>query len=207
MHNIFIHGLGQNSSSWAETISCITEQEHILCPELSLLLKDKDVTYSNLYKSFSTYCDSLSGELNLCGLSLGGVLSLNYACDNPSKVKSLVLIATQYKMPKGLLKFQNIIFNFMPKSTFKSMGMEKYDFINLTNSMISLDFSDSLKNISCPVLVICGEKDIPNKKASNNLFNIIKDAEISFIKNANHEVNVDAPNELAEVINDFFDRY
>ena len=35
--------------------------------------------------------------LNLCGLSLGAVLALNYAIDFPKKVNSLILIAPQYE--------------------------------------------------------------------------------------------------------------
>lgn len=41
MHNILIHGLGQNSSSWNKTISYMTEQDNIICLELSLFIKDK----------------------------------------------------------------------------------------------------------------------------------------------------------------------
>lgn len=53
--------------------------------------------------------DNISGQLNLCGLSLGVVLALNYIIDNPKKVNSLVLIAGQSEMPKALLKLQNIV--------------------------------------------------------------------------------------------------
>lgn len=41
-------------------------------------------------------CDSFDVKIDLCGLSHGGVLALNYACVHPEKVHSLVLIATQY---------------------------------------------------------------------------------------------------------------
>lgn len=79
MQYLLIHGLGQDSSSWNKVISYMGEQEKIICPELSFFLRDGDITYSNLYKSFSHYCDNFSEPLNLCGLSLGGVLALNYA--------------------------------------------------------------------------------------------------------------------------------
>ena len=85
-----------------------------------------------------------SSWLNLCGLSLGAVIALNYAIDNPTKVKSLVLIGAQYEMPKILLEFQNIIFNLLPETSFKNIGIIKKDFIKLTNSMISLNFSKDL---------------------------------------------------------------
>lgn len=172
--------------------------------DLFSLLNRKDATYENLYKAFSDYCDSIDEPLNLCGLSLGGICALNYAIDNPSKVKSLVLIAAQYKMPKVLLKLQNFIFRFISDSSFTDMGMSKNDFITLTNSMMSLNFDAALKNIAMPVLVLCGAKDKANKKAAESLSANIPNAKLLFVTNANHEVNKDAPKELAEILNDFY---
>lgn len=204
MQRILIHGLGQKSSSFSETTSYMIGQDNIVCPELSSFIKGEDVGYSNLYKAFSDYCNSFSEPLDLCGLSLGAVLALNYAIDNPKKVNSLVLIAAQYEMPKTLLKLQNIVFKFIPEKSFKSMGMRKKYFIKLTNSMMDLNFNEGLHNISCPVLLICGEKDKANKKATKNLAERISKAEMKFIKNAKHEVNNDAPEKLADILNDFY---
>ena len=115
----------------------------------------------------STQRKYFSEPLNLCGLSLGAVLALNYAIDFPQRVKSLILIAPQYDMPKFLLKVQNVLFKFMPESQFKDIGLTKKDFITLTNSMADMDFTSGLENVSCPVLVLCGEKDYNvNKKAA-----------------------------------------
>lgn len=207
MKHILIHGLGQKASSWNETISYMTGQDTIICPELSLFIKEKDASYSNLYTAFSEYCNNISGPLNLCGLSLGAVLALNYAIDNPKKVNSLVLIAAQYEMPKTLLKLQNIVFKFIPEKSFKSMGLSRNDFIKLTSSMMNLNFNEGLNNILCPVLLICGDKDRPNKKATRNLYESISQAEIIFVKDAKHEVNNDNPKELAEILNDFHNRF
>ena len=96
-----------------------------MCPNLPDLVHSKEVTYDNLYAAFSDYCNQYDEPIDLCGLSLGGVLALNYAIQYPKKVRSLVLIATQYKMPKKLLKFQNLLFRFMPKSMFQQMGFRK----------------------------------------------------------------------------------
>ncbi|MGL5480043.1 MAG: alpha/beta fold hydrolase, partial [Clostridium sp.] len=136
MKRILIHGLGQNSLVWNETISHMLIQDNIFCVELATLIKGKEVSYQNLYKAFSNYCNEISEPLDLCGLSLGAVLALNYAIDNPKRVNSLVLIAAQYEMPKTLLKLQNIVFRFIPKKSFESMGMSREDFIKLTKSMM-----------------------------------------------------------------------
>ena len=96
-------------------------------------------------------------------------MALNYAIDHPDKVKALVLIAAQYKMPKELLKVQNMLFHLMPNSAFNKMGFKKADVISLCGTMAELDFSDSLHKVSCPVLIVCGEKDKANKKTSKEL--------------------------------------
>ena len=116
MKQIYVHGLGQTSDSWTKTIDILQTTDYSLCPNLPDLVHSKEVTYDNLYAAFSDYCNQYDEPIDLCGLSLGGVLALNYAIQYPKKVRSLVLIATQYKMPKKLLKFQNLLFRFMPKS-------------------------------------------------------------------------------------------
>lgn len=204
MEAIFVHGLGQDSSSWDKTISLLTKPIHGVCPNLLTILNNKEVTYENLYHAFCHYCQNHSEPLNLCGLSLGGVLALNYTIDHPTKVKSLILIGAQYKMPKTLLKVQNIMFRFMSEASFKNMGFKKTDFIQLTNSMAELNFTDNLKNISCPTLVICGKKDNPNKKASIYLANHISLAKLQLIDNVSHEINVENPQKLALELDKFY---
>jgi len=197
---VFIHGLGQTALSWDKTISFLKTPVRYNCPNLSDLIYDKDVTYQNLYKAFSAYCDNLSEPLCLCGLSLGGMLALNYTLNNPEKVKSLILIGAQYKIPKGLFKFQNLIFIILPKSAFKSMGFSKSDILRLTKSMIELDFSTELTKIICDTLIICGAKDKANFKAAKELSERILTAKLKIIENAAHEVNKDNPEELAKLI-------
>ena len=208
MKYIFIHGIGQDSSVWNETVSSIKKPNQIEMPDLFALINGKDSTYDNLYRAFSDYCGTFSEPLNLCGLSPGGVLALNYAIDNPDKMQSLVLIGTQYKMPRLMLKIQNIIFKIMPQSVFKKNGFEKEEFLKiflaLTGTMLDLDFSENLKEISCRTLIICGDKDTANKKSAQYLSRNIPNAEYQILKNTGHEVNVNSPKELAEALEAFY---
>lgn len=204
MRYIFLHGLGQDSSSWDHTISFLSRHRPIYCPDLPELLQQKEVTYNHLYASFVEYCAEIDEPLHLCGLSLGGILALNYAIKYPERVSSLVLIGVQHKMPKILLKFQNMIFRLIPNSAFQQMGFTKQDFIQLTNSMSTLNFSKGLHNISCKTLIVCGKNDHANKKASKELTALIPTAKLQFITKAGHEVNTQAPRELAEMIEAFY---
>lgn len=206
MKYIFIHGLGQNSSSWDKTLSFMKNKNDFLCLDLlTLLNNNSDNTYEKLYEVFSEYCNNISEPLNLCGLSLGGILALNYALDNPEKVKSLILIGTQDKMPKNLLKIQYYVFKLAPESIFGNKGFNKNQILQLMKSMMDLNFRENLKSISCATLIISGEKDNPNKKAAMSLTDNIQNANLIIIKNSGHEVNIDNPESLAFEIEKFYE--
>lgn len=200
MKYIFLHGMGQNASSWDKTISFLPDGTETVCPELSDFFTEGNCQYNKMYAAFCDYCNSFSEPPNLCGLSLGAVFSLNYAVDFPQKVSTLTLIAPQYDMPKFLLKVQNVLFKFMPASQFKDIGLTKNDFITLTNSMADMDFTSRLDKVNCPVLVLCGEKDNVNKKAAVKLAKKLRNAKFSTIKNSGHEVNIDNPQGLAKTM-------
>ena len=93
----------------------------------------------------------------------------------------------------------------MPKSVFQQMGFEKKDYIGLCKSMMELDFTDKLDNISCPVMIVCGEKDNANKKASKELATLLKNARLEIVSGAGHEVNVEAPDKLGKLLDQFYE--
>lgn len=204
MKYLYLHGLGQNADSWNKVTGITNMPDNTMCLDFPEMLRDKPVTYSNLYTAFSEICDAESEDIILCGLSLGGVLALNYAIDHPQKVKALILIAAQYKMPERLLKVQNIMFHFMPPAMFHQTGFGKSDFISLCRSMEKLDFSESLNRISCSTLILCGEKDKINKKASIELSKLLKDSQFKEVSETGHEVNLESPEKLALLLRDFY---
>lgn len=205
MKNILIHGLGQNDTSW-NMVSEKLEKNGIKVetPNLYSMIKDKSFDYNFLFNEFMDYFNSFDGKLNLCGLSLGGILALHYAKRFPNKVNSLILIGTPYKIPKFLFKVQGIIFHLMPKSTFEKIGCLKKDFITLVNSMSNLDMASDLDKIECRTLILCGKKDNQNMEDARLLNKNIKNSEFKIIKKASHEVNIDNPDETSNMINDFW---
>ena len=201
---IFVHGSGHKATSWEKTISYMTNNEDIVCPNLSSILEGKEASYENLYSSFVKYCNEFDGQIHLCGLSLGGILALNFALDFPQKVKTLVLIGTPYKVPKVAFSFQNIIFRFLPKSIFETMAFDKKNTFALGDTMKNLDFSDRVKNIKCPTLIICGKKDSANMKSADYLSQSIRSAELKIIENTGHVVNEENPKALADILNEYY---
>lgn len=204
MRRIYVHGLGQTPDSWDKVIAQTEPDGDSLCPDLAEICRGKEAAYETLYEGFAEICESFEEKMDLCGLSLGGVLCLHYAVEHPEKVNSLVLIGAQYKMPKRLLKFQNILFRCMPESAFRQAGFGKKDFIRLCGTMAELDFSSSIQKIACPALVVCGERDSANRKAALELVGLLQDARLQTIDGAGHEINTEAPEKLAEALRDFY---
>lgn len=204
MTKIFVHGSGHGAASWQETISCMKTEETVLCPELRSLLGGKEASYDNLYASFVAFCSKAGGPIDLCGISLGGILALQYALNFPEKVKTLVLIGTPHKVPKVMFAVQNVVFKFLPKSAFRGMAFDKKDTFALGKTMKNLDFSNSAKELQCPALILCGEKDKANIKSAYYFAENMKNAELKLIENAGHVVNEENPNALAEILTEFY---
>lgn len=203
MVNILVHGLGQNETSWNKVKKILNENKiDVETPNLFKIAKNYQLNYDNLYKTFADYCNSFKEKINLIGLSLGGVLAIDYATEYPEKVNSIILSGTPYEIPKTLFTIQNIIYKFMPKKVFEQIGCPKRDLINLLSSMNDLSIPQKAKNIRCKTLILCGEKEKNNinMKSAKQLNNSIKNSDFKIIPNAGHEINVDAPEEFASII-------
>ena len=204
---ILLHGSGHRADSWRETVSYLNRREDVLCPELSAILNGREASFPNLRAAFAQYCAQTGGPVHLCGLSLGGILALDYALDHPENVKTLVLIGTPHKVPKFAFALQNVVFRLLPKSAFASMAFDKRDTFALGNSMKNLDFSGRLGELRRPTLILCGEKDGANLKSAHVLAGHIPGAELQVIGNTGHVVNEENPKALAERLNQFYHLY
>lgn len=203
MKTILLHGLGQTAASWNETVRNLAGE--CCCPDLPALLAGEPAEYNTLYHALEAYCAAFDEPVNLCGLSLGAVLALQYGIEHPERINKLVLIAPQYAMPTRLLRIQNIIFSLMPSVAFAGTGFKKHDFILLCSSMAKLDFTAALPQMRCRTLVLCGARDKANKLAAYRLRSLLPNAELSILPDAGHEINREAPAVLARRLNKFFD--
>lgn len=199
MKVVFLHGLGQTAQDW-QMVAKNMLQTDVDCPEL-FSLTNGDFTYSSILSGFEKMYEKAAEPFVLCGLSLGALLALDYTIRHQNKVSSLVLIGAQYKVPTLLIDLQNVIFRFMPGRSFDSMGLSKRNTIQLSHSMRSLDFSRKLCELTCPVTIICGEKDRANLKASKQLHVLLPQSKLHIIPGAGHEVNKSAPEAISFLIN------
>lgn len=197
---LLLHGLGQSKDAWQQTLRSL-HYEDAECPDL-LPADKKNQTFSSLMEHLESRYSGHDDAFMICGVSLGAILAMEFYFRHPQKVKALILVAPQYRMPAYLLDIQNIIFRFMPKNVFQASGTTKENMISISASMRHLDYRNRIESIRCPVSIVCGEKDKANRKAAVSLNRLLPNSTLNIVPDAGHEVNTDAPEHLAEIIRD-----
>ena len=84
------------------------------------------------------------------------------------------------------------------------MAFDKKNTFALGDTMKNLDFSDRVKNIKCPTLILCGKKDSANIKSAHYLSQNIKSAELKIIEDTGHVVNEENPEILANILTEYY---
>ncbi len=196
MKIVFLHGLGQRAAGWDQVASQFPNTD---CPELFEIAGEK-LNYSAILSSLEERYEYEKEPLCLCGLSLGGMLALDYALRHGDQVAAMVLLGARDRTPRLLMDIQDLLFRCMPDKAFASTGMKKEQVRDLTRSMKNLDFTDRLSTIHCPVTVACGEKDHPNLAAARRLAKYLPNARLYVVPHAGHELNTDAPDTVAEIV-------
>lgn len=202
MKIVFLHGLGQRAAGWDQVASQFPNTD---CPELFEIAGEK-LNYSAILSSLEERYEHEKEPLCLCGLSLGGMLALDYALRHGDRVAAMVLLGARDRTPRLLMDIQDLLFRCMPDKAFASTGMKKEQVRDLTRSMKNLDFTDRLSTIHCPVTVACGAKDYPNLAAARRLAKYLPNARLYVVPHAGHELNTDAPDTVVQVVRESFDK-
>lgn len=79
---LFLHGLGQDHTVWKQTIDQMRNMVDPLCPNLFQSNSDS-ISFDQTYRCFQKEVESCDEKINLCGLSLGAVLALQYGIEHP----------------------------------------------------------------------------------------------------------------------------
>ena len=111
---VFVHGLGQRAAAWDAGEGAAAPGASGGLSGAVFFWTGEKTDYDTLYGAFSAHCLKLPELWHLCGLSLGGLLSLQFASEFPGKAASLTLIGTPCRMPPGLLRFQQMLFTLFP---------------------------------------------------------------------------------------------
>ena len=232
---IFIHGLGSSAQSWWILAKMLANKRRIIIPDLFHMSGFSEA--NNPVMDFSQHSESLvefiksitNDSVDLCGLSLGGWLSLHLACSQPSMINKLILMNPAgikinpfalrdtltflswkkfHKLYPGILKaFPYTGFPFLSKtakrSLYRSLKNERIkDLLKLTQEKHFVD--DELKKIKCPVLLLWGKEDrLLSNQIPIVLSKKIKNISAKWVEGCAHVLSLEAPATCFNEINNF----
>ncbi|WP_096435294.1 alpha/beta fold hydrolase [Alteribacter populi] len=231
---VFTHGASWNHQLWDPQVEEFSKAYRVITWDVRGHGKSQDDGEPFTSKTFT---EDLVGLLNylridkvtLCGLSMGGIISMQTAIEHPARVKGLILIGApctfrfnryerlvvpmqrmlSYVMPmRAFAKAQGYYFSrFNPanKSFIEEavQSLTRKDWSQIWQALTEMDVQDDLKDISCPVLIIQGEQDYMIKHQQRYMAETIPNARWEIIKDANHATNRDNPSAVNALIDDF----
>ena len=133
------------------------------------------------------------------------MIATRLAADFPERVRRLVLIAGMVRPPRALMKVQLQMLKMMPASRLADSSVSKERLLRTLDIVREVDLTDALPKITAPTLVLVGEKDKSNKPAAQMLAAGISGAQLREVPGAGHQVNVDQPKVLVEILKGFLD--
>lgn len=213
---VLLCGLSCDERLWEHQAKNLSEFANIFIPDLTKQESISQMADDVLSQAPEKFC--------LAGMSMGGYVAFEIYRKSPKRIKKLALLDTsssadseeKQKMRKGAIKSVELgKFEMVTKTGIKqlvakerrddkeliskavNMALEvgKQTYINQQKAILNRkDSTQTLKEINCKTLVICGEKDEATppramKKISEN----IKNSQFMLIKDCGHLSPIEAP--------------
>lgn len=166
----------------------------------------------------------------LCGLSLGGHTALQTAIYAPERVRALVLIGTpctnRFNLyEKICVPINRVCIRHMPMKwvawciaaalggdrasreyILRTVGALEHDgFDRVWKAATSMESRDALGKVSCPTLILIGDRDALTGRQQRVLHEGIAGSKLVTILHANHGTNLDNPEQVEREMESFFD--
>jgi 3-oxoadipate enol-lactonase len=181
--------MGTGPEAWQPQVEAFSSSRRVLTPRLPL---DADFLIAAEATRLWRIADST--PLDVCGLSLGALVALRAALDEPGRVRRLVLCAGFSALPRSLRALQ-VVLGATSRASARAIFREGRRF----------DVTRELARLTMPALVLVGERDWPNRRLSRALADRLPDARFRLIEGAGHVANVDAPEAFNEALRSFLD--
>jgi pimeloyl-ACP methyl ester carboxylesterase len=233
---LLIHGLGASAERWEHVIPQFAKNYRVLVPDLiGFGLSDKplvDYTTDYLSEFITKFLKKLNiDSVSIIGSSLGGQIGAEFAYQNNSMVKKLILVS-----PSGVMKHSTpaldayVMAALYPSDSsasnaFQMMSGSKnidkktvrgfVERMKLPNAKMAFMstllglkdaevISEKLGSIKSPTLIIWGENDpvIPVKYAQS-FVSEIDDCRFVKMENCGHTPYVEYPDKFYKIVSDF----
>lgn len=224
---LLLHGLGSSTQDWEYQVKALSTQYTVITMDMrGHGQSDKpDQTYSMI--QFATDVANLLDELKIkkthvTGISLGGMVALQFATDFSQRVNKLVIVnaAADYKIRTlrqrtdvikrfaivrlfGMRKIGEVLANkLLPADTLARQrtqfierwaNNDKRSYMASMRAIVGWSVEDKLSAIQTPVLVISSEYDSIPLENKQRLVDCLPRAKLEILKGLHHAAPVEDP--------------
>jgi 3-oxoadipate enol-lactonase / 4-carboxymuconolactone decarboxylase len=233
---VFVNSLGCDLRIWDNVVLALTSKYRIIrYDKRGHGLSDAPTgpyTIRNHSTDLEQLLDALGVETaTFVGISIGGLIALDFANQHPGRVHALVLCDTapQIGLPEfwqarmmaveqqGLTNLAETIISRWFTSTFVQKRAAEYrGYINLLSrasqsgymatcaALATADLRESVRGVNTPTLVICGAQDVVvSPEQSREWVASMPNARLEIIENAAHLPCIEQPEALSKLIAQF----
>ncbi|MDV2884528.1 alpha/beta hydrolase [Alkalihalophilus pseudofirmus] len=233
---IFTHGASWNHKLWDPQVEYFSNHYQVIVWDVrghgKSTLPPGRIDTEDLSRDLIGLLDHLGIEkATLCGLSMGGHISIQTAIRYPQRVDSIILIGapftSQFNWVEKWLYPMNLVSNrYLSMSVFARLQARFFStynpdnkvFIKETVSMLPrknwvkiwdavtrMDSSKDLEKILCPALILYGEYDILVRHQQVHMNRMIPKSTLKVIKHAHHATSLDNPRDVNAYIDYFLE--
>jgi pimeloyl-ACP methyl ester carboxylesterase len=185
------HGYGESGRMWDQNVPALVRERVLVSWDMrghgGSDAPDDPAAYTHeaCLADMEALLDRIGAERAvLCGMSLGGFLSLRFNLEHPERVAGLVLVDTGPGFRDDAAR-----------ERWNARARE------LPGGAVL----DSLERVSVPTLIVVGSEDAQFLPAAEVMERRIPTARRIVLDGAGHAANVDAPNEFNAAVNDFLE--
>jgi pimeloyl-ACP methyl ester carboxylesterase len=224
------HGFGATSQMWAPNLPALTADRQALTWDLpghGQSAAPERITHDDCVAAMAELVDILGApRVVLCGMSLGGYLSLLFHLRHPDRVAALVLVDTGPGFRSDDARDE---WNATAHRTADALEADGLGVLPQTAEHAQARHADgatgvaraargiltqrdgaviaSLPEIAVPVLVVVGADDAPFLGAADVMEARIPRARKVVIDDAGHAANMDRPEEFNRAVRDFLEEH
>ena len=218
---VLLHGLGTGPGAWRPQVEAFGSSTRVLTPRLSL---DERFTVEAEAARIRNALEP-DVSVDVCGLSLGALVALRMALDDPSRVHRLALCAGFAALPWPLALLQAVLgastalvpSRVLREQLVASVPKPEREIARRETAWLErrglraafregrrFDVRHELDRLTMPVLVLVGERDRANRRLSRALAERLG-GELCIVRGAGHLVNLDAPEAFNQALRSFLD--
>jgi pimeloyl-ACP methyl ester carboxylesterase len=227
---LLTHGFGATSGMWAPNVAALTSDRQALTWDLrghGRSEAPERITHDDCVADMAALLDVLDApRAVLCGMSLGGYLSLLFRLRHPERVAALVLVDTGPGFRSDTAREEWNATALRTADALERDGLEvlpqtaEHAQANHANGATGVAHAArgiltqrdgsviaSLPEIDVPTLVVVGADDAPFLGAADVMEARIPRAKKVVIAGAGHAANMDRPEEFSGAVRDFLEEH